>query len=184
MGLEEVAGEILAEGKARAESLVSEAARERERLLGEARLRAHEVQDQRMRQAAEEVAKLRVRKLASAELEVKRARLAMERDLLEAVARGARDRVAAMAPPEDELHLLAVLRRVQGPSMRLYSAPRNEAFLRRAASLQYAGNIDCLGGLVLESPDGTVRMDHTYDTILRDALERLTRELYGMLFAR
>ncbi len=184
MGLDEVVGDILAAGRATAEAAVKEAETERERMLSEAREKAHLLKEERLREAARSCAQARVRELAAAELEVKRARLAMERDLLEAAADGARRRVAALSPKEDEALLGIILQRTATPGYRIFSAPKSESYLRAAAPDRFAGTINCLGGLVLESPDGTVRMDFTYDTILRDTVDRMMRDIYGILFAR
>lgn len=184
MGLDEVVEDILAAGKARAGALLKEAATERERLLAEARERTRILRMARIKQAERAAAQTRVRELAAAELEVKRARLAMERDLMEAVSTRARERITALQPWEDEALLTALLATGECKGFRIFSAKKNEAFLRASSPLEYAGNIRCLGGLVLESPDGSVRMDYTYDTILREAADRMMRQLFGILFSR
>jgi V/A-type H+-transporting ATPase subunit E len=183
MGLEEVVGDILAAARARADAVVKDADAERDKLLEQSRDKARILKEERLREAQRGAAQLRVRELAAAELEVKRARLAMERDILEAAASGARERVAAMSPAEDEALLGRLLRDGAVPGYRIYSARRNEPFMRRASPL-YAGVTDCLGGLVFESPDGSVRIDSTYDTVLRQAVERTMRDIYGVLFPR
>jgi len=184
MGLEEVVGDILAAGRAKAEQLRKEAESERDRLLDDAMQRSHRLREGRMQEAVRLIAQIRVRELAAAELEVRRARLAMERDLLELAAQGARQKVAALPRAEDEALLSAILAKGTEAGFRLFSARRSEAFLRSGSPLPYAGSISCIGGLVLESPDGTIRMDYTYDTILRETVDRTMREIYGILFAR
>ena len=184
MGLEEVVGDIEAAGKASAEAIVREAEQERGRLLSEARAKAGRLSGERLKEAERALIQLRARELSGAELEVKRLRLSMETELLEAAAAGARDRVARLTPAQDEALLRALLKRGEGPQYGIYSAKRNEAFLRTSTPLPYKGNIDCLGGLVLESADGTVRMDLTYDTILRDVVERDLWEIHKVLFPK
>ena len=184
MGLEEVVGDILAAGRAHTEALLGEARAERDRILSEAREKARLLKEARLREAARAVTQLRARVLAAAELEVKRARLEMERALLDEVDARSRARVAALPQREDEALLAALLARSAIPGYRLYSAGRNAAFLRARSSVPYAGAVECLGGFVLESPDGTVRVDLTYDTLLREVGDRMMRETYGILFSR
>jgi V/A-type H+-transporting ATPase subunit E len=184
MGLDEVVGDILAAARAKADAIISEAESERGRMLEQARESARLLREERLREAGRVVAQLRVRELSAAELEVKRARLAMERDLLEAATSGARARVAALPPAEDEALLSAILRKGAAPGFRIYSAKRNEPFLRNGSPFPYAGSTSCLGGLVFESADGSVRMDYTYDAVLRETVERTMRDIYGVLFAR
>ena len=184
MGLEEVVGDILAAGRSQSEAMLGEARAERDRILSEAREKARLQKEARLREAVQAASQLRARELAAAELEVKRARLEMERALLDEVDARSRERVAALPRQEDEALLSAMLARSAIPGYRLYSASRNEAFLRARSSVPYAGRVECLGGFVLESPDGTVRVDLTYDTLLREVGDRMLREIYGILFSR
>jgi len=184
MGLEEVVGDILAAGRSRTEALLGEARAERDRILSEAREKARLLKEARLREAVQAASQLRARELAAAELEVKRARLEMERALLDEVDARSRERVAALPQKEDEGLLAALFTRSAVPGYRLYSADQNEAFLRARSSVPYAGTVECLGGFVLESPDGTVRVDLTYDTLLREVGDRMMREIYDLLFSR
>ncbi len=182
MGLEPVVEDILEAGKQRAASIVAEAQRERERALSEARARARAVIEARLAEAKRAEAQMRARELAAAELEVRRARLQMERELLQVAAEGARRRVEALSGRDDEALLENLLRKVP-PGYRVYSAPKSEAFLRGRLGPAYAGTVNCLGGLVAESPDGSVRMDLTYDAFLAAAVEGSMREVHRALFS-
>jgi V/A-type H+-transporting ATPase subunit E len=184
MGLDEVVADIEAAAAADVEAILKEAGREREKLLSEAREKARQLTQERLAQAERQLAQARVRELAGAELEIKRARLAMERDHLAAAAEGARRKVSALPRSQDEELLQAILGKAGAPGFRIFSAPKNEAFLRTRLEFTYAGNIDCLGGVLFESPDATVRMDFTYDAILQEVVERLTKDIYDMLFRR
>lgn len=181
MGLEPLVEDILDAGRKRADSIVAEARKERERTLSEARERASAITAARLAEARRAEAQMRARELAAAELEVRRARLQMERELLQAAAEGARRRIEALSGRESEALLEALLRKVP-PGYRVYSAPRSEAFLRERLGPAYAGTISCLGGLAAESPDGSVRIDLTYDTLLSAAVERTMSEVHRLLF--
>lgn len=181
MGLDDVAGDIRAAGKARAEAILKEAREEKEKLLSEAAEKARGLKEDRAREAQKAVAQLRVQELSAADLEVKRNRLSMERALLEAAAQKARERLAGLPASEDEALLSALLKKCP-PGYRVHSAKRNEAFIRSRPSVPYAGNIRCLGGVMFESPDGTVRMDFTYDTMLKEVVERTLKDIHDLLF--
>lgn len=184
MGLDEVSEEILSAGRAAAGAVIKEAEQEKERLMAEARVRAGATTEERMRAAEKRIAQVRVQELASAELEGKRARLSMERELLEAAAEQARAKLAVLPAARDESLLAELLKRYGGPGYKVYSAAKNEAFLRAQPSVMYGGNITCLGGILFESMDTTVRMDYTYDTMLKDVVEGSMKEIARMLFAR
>jgi len=182
MGLDEVAEEILAQGRAAAEAVLKEAEAERARLLAEAEERARAITQEKLGQAERRARQLRVQELAAAELEGKRARLVMEREMLEAAADQARAMMAALPREQDERLLSAILRRHSAPGYRVFSAQKNESFLRALPSVEYGGNMNCLGGILFESRDGSMRMDHTYDSMLRDMVERSMKEMARLLF--
>jgi V/A-type H+-transporting ATPase subunit E len=184
MGLDEVVADIEAAAAADAAAILKEAAQERDKLLAEAREKARSLTEERLAEAQRQLDRTRVREIAGAELEVKRARLSMERDLLAAAAEGAARKVSALPRDQDEALLLAILRKAASPGFRIFGAPKNEAFLRTRLEYSFAGDIDCLGGVLLESPDGSVRMDFTYEAILRDVVERTTKDIYDLLFRR
>ncbi len=48
--------------------------------------------------------------------------------------------------------------------------------------IDYAGNIDCIGGIVLENADRTVRLDHTFDTIMDEVSEQSMKIISETLF--
>ncbi|MBM4248712.1 MAG: hypothetical protein FJ149_04640 [Euryarchaeota archaeon] len=183
MGLDEVAQEILSECRAAAEAVVGEARKEAARMTAEAGERARAVVAVRLQQAERRARQLRVQELAAAELEGKRARLAMEREMLEAAVGQAREMLSALPRERDERMLSEILRRHSAPGHRVFSAKRNEAFLRAIPTVEYGGTVNCLGGILFESRDGSVRMDFTYDTMLRDLVERNMKEIARMLFS-
>ena len=176
--------DILAVGKAEAEAVLREAEKEKERLTSEAKEKAKAITEEIMRQVEKRVAQLRIQELASGELDSKRARLVMERELLEAATEQARVKLANIPKEQDEALLLAILKKHGAPGYRIYSAKKNEAFLRANSLLPYAGNIQCLGGILFESQDGHVREVFTYETILKDVVELSMREIARIMFSR
>jgi len=182
MGLEEVAEEILSAGRESAEDVLRQARAEADRLAAEAREKAGAVRYEKMQHAERRARQMRVQEMASAELEGKRARLVMEKEVLEAASERARAMLGALPAEQDQRMLADILKRSSLPGFRVFGAPRNEAFLRSQPSVEFAGTVKCLGGILFESRDGTERMDFTYDTILRDIVERNMKEVARILF--
>jgi V/A-type H+-transporting ATPase subunit E len=48
--------------------------------------------------------------------------------------------------------------------------------------LKYGGTIDCLGGLVLQTVDGSVRYDLRYETLLELAAQASMKQVVKALF--
>ncbi|RQD81652.1 V-type ATP synthase subunit E, partial [Methanosalsum natronophilum] len=42
--------------------------------------------------------------------------------------------------------------------------------------------IDCVGGVIIEDEDGKVRLDYTYESILKEVNERSLKEISDILF--
>ncbi|MCD4704024.1 MAG: hypothetical protein K8R64_07010 [Methanosarcinaceae archaeon] len=54
--------------------------------------------------------------------------------------------------------------------------------VKKLSSLEYAGNIDCIGGVVIENEDGTIRLDYRYDVILKNVYEHSLKNTSEILF--
>jgi V/A-type H+-transporting ATPase subunit E len=48
----------------------------------------------------------------------------------------------------------------------------------------FGGTIDCLGGVVIESADGTTRLDLTFDSLLHDLWDDVVKEVATTLWPR
>ncbi len=48
--------------------------------------------------------------------------------------------------------------------------------------LAYMGETDCIGGLVIENDDGSIRLDFTYDRILDDVSDQSLKQISEILF--
>jgi V/A-type H+-transporting ATPase subunit E len=48
--------------------------------------------------------------------------------------------------------------------------------------LEFAGEIDCIGGIVIENKDGTEVLDFRYDMILKDVNEQSLKQISNILF--
>ena len=183
MGLEEVAEEILSAGRAQAEEVLRQARAEADSLAAAAQRKADALRQERMQQAERRARQMRVQELASAELAGKRARLAMEKEVLEAAAERARAMLSALPAEQDQRMLSAILRKRSQPGFRVLGAARNEQFLRSQPGVEFGGTVKCLGGVLFESRDGEVRMDFTYDNMLQEIVERNMKEVARILFS-
>ena len=63
-----------------------------------------------------------------------------------------------------------------------YSNEKDAKHVMKMTDLTYMGEINCIGGLVIENDDGTVRMDYTYDRILEDVSEQSLKHISDILF--
>ena len=182
MGLDKVVEEVRASGEKRRRDILADAESEAERLMDAAREEVEEYDKRRTEENRLRMERLREQELQTAELEVRKLELAMRRDLLERVAADAKERLGNLDRTRTEALLKAILERATMPGGKVYSAAKDEGLVRAMTSMRYAGHIKCLGGVVVESADGSVREDHTFDTLLKETSERNLPLIAGLLF--
>lgn len=188
MGLEQVIADVRKDGEARAEQVLQDARREAERVLTEARDRAAADQRQREAQAHKEAEQLRQQILSGAEFEARKQILLAQSDLREELRRRLVEGFGKLPEKVRKQHVAKLLAKAQQsvPRGRVWSAAPDEKTVKAAlgtggaggtggAAYSYAGTLPIAGGLVVESEDGTERLDLSYETLLgglwRDVLK-------------
>lgn len=183
MGLETVLERLRDTGKLEAASIVQEGRAERERLLSEATAEGRKVSERRQREAGEQAERRRVQDLARAELDAKKLVLAAQEDVLKAVRERAKARLAAASNPKALEDLLAK-HAAEWRSGRVYANAKDAGVVRGIVGGNFAGTIDSLGGVVIESADGSSRDDLTYDSILAELWDDVIKEVAQTLWPR
>ncbi len=183
MGLETVLERVRDTGKEEAAAIVAGARAERERLLAEARAEGQALQVRREAEAREQAERRRVQDLSRAELDAKKLVLAAQEAVLNEVRDRVRARLAAMSTP-DALKKLLAKNADEWKAGRVYASDRDADAVRKVAGSRFAGAIPCLGGIVIESADGTSRLDLTYDSILADLWDDVIREVAETLWPK
>ena len=176
----ERAREIREQGEVRGEEIVSEAEREAEEIVSEAE-----------REAETDVEREREQRLSSATLEAKQERLAARRDVLESVREAAEERIAGLSGERREALTRELLDAaavefgdVDAASVygRADDAELLESLVAEYDGYVYAGEYDCLGGVVVESEGSRLRVNNTFDSILADVWEDNLRDVSARLF--
>jgi len=181
MALDAVVEDILASSKGKVAEIQAEGDKEAARILGEARDRAAEIKSRKEAEVANAVAATERREVSSAHLELKRSELNVHKDSLEKTRQGLIDRIAKLPKKENEALLKKLLAPYNLKDMRVYSNKRDEAFVSSLAP-NYGGNLDILGGAVVESMDGSLRYDLTYETLAREVFNSHMKEVSRILF--
>ena len=190
MSLDTVVADIRDEARARAEEIVSEAEEEAEQIRSEAEEDAADIREEREQAVEREIAQEREQQLSSAKLQAKQERLEARRDVLEDVRERVEADIADLDDGREEL-TRALLDDAadefdDGASVQVYGraddADLLESILADYDGFEYAGEYDCLGGVVAESEGSRVRVKNTFDSILDDVWEDNLRDVSGRLF--
>jgi len=182
MGLEIVVKDILDSAQAEVARMEREADAEASLILEDARQNAKKIIGERLAKAEDDIQKMRQQEVSSANLEVKRTLLNARKELLEDVYARAERSISAFSSEKNEELLRSIIENNEASGKRIYSNAASEQIVKKLSSLEYAGNIDCLGGVVIENEDGTVRLDYTYDVILKGVNEQLLKQTSDILF--
>lgn len=193
MSLDTVVEDIREQARTRAEEIRAEAESEAEAIIEQAEVDADETIAEAERAVEREIEQERDQRLSSANLEAKQRRLEARRDLLEAVREDVEDRIAAIDGDRREeltrLLLEAAAEEFEDvDSASVYGRAADEDLLADLLTdydgFEFAGDYDCLGGVVVESSASRLRVNNTFDSILEDVWEAELREISDRLFAQ
>jgi V/A-type H+-transporting ATPase subunit E len=181
MALDAVVEDILATSKSRVAEINTEADAEVARILSEARDRAAEIKARKEAEVANAIEATERREISSAHLDLKRSELNVHKDLLEQARAKLFDAVQKLPKKENEAIIKTLLEPYDLKDMKVYSNKRDEAFVSSLAP-NYGGNLDVIGGVVIESKDGSVRYDQTYETLAREVFNNHMKEVSRIMF--
>ena len=174
------AEDIRADGEARAEEIESAAEEDADEILAEAE-----------REAEREIEQLREQRLSSAKLEAKQKRLEARRDVLSEVREQVEEELADLEGETREELTRDLLEAAsdefdEGDDVSVYGRADDreliESILDDYDGYEYAGEYDCLGGVVVESDQSRVRINNTFDSVLEDVWEDNLQEISNRLF--
>jgi V/A-type H+-transporting ATPase subunit E len=182
MSLERMIEEIRQQGRKESEEILDAAQQERERMLAEVRAEAQESHAERLRLAKEQGTREEIREIARAELEARKALLQAQKEVLDEVRDAAAGRLRDLEGNDRLLESLVEQSQgdLEGGLVRCNAD--DEKTLGRLTGRPVQGDLDILGGFVIEAESGDRRVDLTYDTFLDGLWERAVRDVADILW--
>jgi len=191
MSLDTVVKDIRDEANARAEDIRAEGETRAEEIESAAESDAEEILADAEAEVEREIDQLRDQRLSSAKLEAKQKRLEARRDVLGEVREAVEDELAALEGDTREELTRDLLEAARdefdaGDDVSVYGRSDDQALLESIVDeydgYEYAGSVDCLGGVVVESEQSRVRVNNTFDSVLEDVWEDNLQEISNRLF--
>ena len=182
MGLDAIVQEIKAKGKAQAQNITGEADKEAARITAEAQIQAEKIKAAKVEAARKEIDRLRQQELSSANLEVKRSILNARKEVLDEVAQNAKEAVLKLPADKNKALLQSIIAKNQVNNSKIYSNEKDKAIVKKLTKLEYAGEINCIGGVVIENAQSTEYLDFKYETILKNVSEQSLKQVSDILF--
>jgi V/A-type H+-transporting ATPase subunit E len=187
MPLEPVLEEIQKRGDETVKKIKEEAEKEAEKIIEEAKREAEEILKRARYEAEREGEALKKQEISAVTLEMKRLLLNKQKEIVEQVFDLLRQKVRDMDEGTRKEIIKKLLSKNASPGMLVYSRKEDEGIVKDALKelkldLNYAGNIECIGGIILEDPKGEVRINLTFDELLNQVYEQKLAEVSKILF--
>jgi Archaeal/vacuolar-type H+-ATPase subunit E len=191
MSLETVVEDIREQARARAAEIRRDAKADAEEIREEARQEAEQIREERLAEAEREIEQEREQRLSSAKLEAKQARLEARRDVIESVREDVEAAIVNLEG-EERAELTRTLLDAaaeefdDSETIEVYGREGDRPLLKSLVDdydgYEYAGVVDCLGGVVVESNSSRVRVKNTFDSVFEETWEGNLREVSSRLF--
>ncbi|HPR67324.1 MAG TPA: V-type ATP synthase subunit E family protein [Methanothrix sp.] len=181
MALDAVVEDILATSKSKVAEINAGTEQEVARILNEARERAAEIKSEKEGEADSAVEALERRVVSSAHLQVKRAELNVRKDLMEETRKKLVEAVSKLPEKENENLVKEIVKSYNLKEMKVKSSKKDKTFVSSIAP-NYDGTVDTVGGVVIESEDGSMSYDHTYETLASEAFSKSMKDVSKILF--
>ncbi|MCD2202915.1 V-type ATP synthase subunit E [Halobacterium sp. KA-6] len=191
MSLETVVEDIRDEARERAKEIRNDAESRAEEIVADAEADAEEILSEAEADAEREIEREREQRLSSAKLEAKQMRLEARRDALEDVRETAEEEIAAIDGDDREELTRGLLDAAADEfdadaDVSVYGRADDEDLISDILDdydgYEYAGEHDCLGGVVVESETSRVRVNNTFDSVIDDVWENNLKEISARLF--
>jgi V/A-type H+-transporting ATPase subunit E len=183
MSLDKVIENILETGKKEAQKIVEEGKKEKQERVKKAQEEGQKLLQSKMGESENLVQRMNTQEIARAELESKKIVLGSQKEILDSVYETALQRLGNLPQNESLLRTLVSNNRTEVSAGRVFCNLKDEVFVRGLVGSNFGGTIDCIGGLVIESQDGTRRVDLRYETMLReiwdDSIKDVSDTLWG-----
>ncbi|ASJ05646.1 V-type ATP synthase subunit E [Thermococcus barossii] len=200
-GAELIIQEINREAEQKIQYILSEAQKEAERIKEEARKRAEARAEWILRKAQTQAETEKQRIIANARLEVRKKRLEVQEGLIQEVITALRERLAELPEEEyfpmlidltvkalEELGAESVVVRSNLKTLKLLESKLGEfrktvaARIGRDVEISLGEPISTIGGVLVETPDGAVRVDNTFEARIDRFESELRAEIAKALF--
>ncbi|MCK5659960.1 MAG: V-type ATP synthase subunit E [Methanosarcinales archaeon] len=182
MGLETVVKDITDAAQKEAAQVSEAATKDIESILNDAEKQSLKIKGDAVADAEERVTKMEVQELASAKLEIKRMQLNARKEVLDTTFAQALGAISSLDEAKNKELLKELISKYGSNGTKIYSNKRDETVVKQLADLEYVGNIDCIGGIVIENDDGTVKLDYTFDSICDGVFESALKQTSDLLF--
>lgn len=181
MGLDNVITRVEHEGDKTVKKLISEAETQAEATLQNARRHAEELLAKKKEETDRQIKTLKIQEENSLEIEKRKIRLNAEKEVLQAAFHSCLEALQKLPADTALRALLAKASRELPDAAYISTNTRDAPVVRSLSKLAYAGSIDCVGGIIVENKDRTMKLDLRYETIASTVWDAHLKEIADTL---
>src|SRR5659263_590061 len=93
-----------------------------------------------------------------------------------------KEMISKLPAEKNQKILKSIIEKNQSGNSKIYSRSKDKSIVSKMTKLEFAGEIDCIGGIVMENADGSVVLDFKYDMILKNVSEQSLKQVSDILF--
>ena len=186
MSLDKVAKEILAEAEARASGIGGQADEEARQIMSEAKKNAAVQAEEIETHSQARLEELRRTELSAFRLEQNKRIITEKKRALEEIFSGAEKEISGLDSKKRADITVKLCRKglLELPEAKfVYSNAKDREAASSVKGLKFKSTIDCLGGVVLENEDGSVRVNCTFEEIFakvkEESLDAVAQRVLG-----
>ena len=183
MGLEKVKGRVLQEARFKAEATLRTAKKEAEATFKAAKQESEEREREIEEELTSEIEFIRKREESAGRIEAKKMLLAFRKEFVDAVFSSATEKLAGLPEVERKEHVKKLVEKAASDLVKVGKIHCNEKdakFVKEHPAIK----VDMLGGIIAESNDGLLRVDYSYETLLKQTRETMLHQLNRFLFEK
>ncbi len=182
MGLEKVIEKIQKEGKEKITSILQDAEKQAAQILQTKQKMVEELSVKKKQETEKQIESLKTQEESGVEIEAKKIRLNTEKDILNMTYQECL--VALSSLPHEKVisSLLKSIKEELPEAAYIYSNKRDAPLVQSLSTLSYEGSIECLGGIVVENKEKTMKLDYRYEMIAETVWDRSLKEIAEKLF--
>ncbi|KYC53091.1 MAG: V-type ATP synthase subunit E [Candidatus Methanofastidiosum methylothiophilum] len=180
MGVDSVSNAVIQDAKKIAREYDIRLAETRRSKLNEINETMEKLKQKKKDALKEKISLLAKTETSRTNLEIKRKRLRMEHDILEEILIEVKKKLGELDPEKRE-KLLIKLTSVATLEY-FFSNKMDEDIVKKIVKDKYKGNINCLGGILIEDNSGRIREDFTFDSLINSVFNDNLKNLRDILF--
>ncbi len=185
MGLEKVKQDILEKARKEADEILAAAAADARAIMKSAEKQAQDCEKALAEEEDKAAELMKRREVASAELEMQKQVLSAKNELIESVFDVVRKRLKLRSDKSRENDVKALLKAAsQEMDVAVVQCNTRDAKFIEGGGLKIDKNDALLGGIIAESPDGRLRVDYSYETLLGQVKAKVLSDVAKKLFGK